>query len=317
MFKRKVQWPEGKQFAFTIVDDTDNATVGKIKPIYDLLKQLEFKTTKTVWTLPIRGDETHYRFTETLENENYRNFILDLQSSGFEIAMHGIRGTSSERDQVIQGMEKYKDIIGSYPSIHINHARNKDNLYWGLERLHKWQLKLKRYAGDGTAGYGHKENQQYFWGDLAKKHVKYVRNNVFFDINTLKCDPFMPYYDGRFPYVNSWFSSSDGNDAHAFCRLLAPRNLNRLEKEGGLCIVYTHFGGQYENNTFLGPDGGVVPQVADVLHKLSERNGWYVPAGEILNYLRSDPIPSINLLQQITLFKNQKMDRLKYALRSS
>ncbi|MGI6449930.1 MAG: hypothetical protein ACOX3R_06475 [Desulfitobacteriia bacterium] len=43
-----IQWPDGKRFAFTIIDDNDNATVQNNKPIYDLLLALGMKTTKTV-----------------------------------------------------------------------------------------------------------------------------------------------------------------------------------------------------------------------------------------------------------------------------
>jgi hypothetical protein len=47
----KVKWPNGKAFAFTIVDDTENSTVENMKPVYDLPGSLGFLTTKTVWPL--------------------------------------------------------------------------------------------------------------------------------------------------------------------------------------------------------------------------------------------------------------------------
>jgi len=43
----KIAWPNGKRFAFTIVDDTDWAAVERVKPVYDLLARLGLKTTKT------------------------------------------------------------------------------------------------------------------------------------------------------------------------------------------------------------------------------------------------------------------------------
>ena len=36
----KIQWPDGKKFAFTIVDDTDNGTVGNTKP-FMIFMQME------------------------------------------------------------------------------------------------------------------------------------------------------------------------------------------------------------------------------------------------------------------------------------
>ena len=47
----RFEFPQGKRFAFTIVDDTDVATVANVKPLYDLLHELGFRTTKTVWPL--------------------------------------------------------------------------------------------------------------------------------------------------------------------------------------------------------------------------------------------------------------------------
>jgi hypothetical protein len=44
-----MNWPNNKDFAFTIIDDTDNSTVSNVKPIYNLLADLGLKTTKTVW----------------------------------------------------------------------------------------------------------------------------------------------------------------------------------------------------------------------------------------------------------------------------
>ena len=44
-----MRWPEDKAFAFTIIDDTDYATIENIKPVYDFLYDAGLKTTKTVW----------------------------------------------------------------------------------------------------------------------------------------------------------------------------------------------------------------------------------------------------------------------------
>src|SRR5271165_313130 len=36
----KPAWPQGKRFAFTIVDDTDRSTVENVGPVYDFLLEL-------------------------------------------------------------------------------------------------------------------------------------------------------------------------------------------------------------------------------------------------------------------------------------
>src|SRR6185436_5946929 len=42
-------FPGGARFAFTVMDDTDVATVENIRPIYRLFESLGMRTTKTVW----------------------------------------------------------------------------------------------------------------------------------------------------------------------------------------------------------------------------------------------------------------------------
>ena len=74
MSNRNIIWPQGKDFAFSIVDDTDNATLENISAIYDLLTELNLKTTKTVWMYDSRD-----RFAgDTIQNEAYRNFLFKL-----------------------------------------------------------------------------------------------------------------------------------------------------------------------------------------------------------------------------------------------
>ena len=41
----KLKLPDGKKFIFTIIDDTDDAFLNKIRPIYDLLYKNNIITT--------------------------------------------------------------------------------------------------------------------------------------------------------------------------------------------------------------------------------------------------------------------------------
>ena len=82
-------FPGGKRFAFTIIDDTDVATVENLKPIYDLLYECGMRTTKTVWPVRCLEGSKVFGSSQTLEDDDYRAFILDLQRRGFEITWHG------------------------------------------------------------------------------------------------------------------------------------------------------------------------------------------------------------------------------------
>ena len=230
-------WPENKDFAFTIVDDTDFATLSKIKPVYDYLFKNNIITTKTVWTFPSRD-----RFTgQCLLDEEYYQFILDLKSKGFEIGIHGIGSGDFNREEIIQGMEIFKNKLGLYPDLHTNHAINPYNIYWGNSSYHSILKLYSRIRRSKENFYGEKTGSKYFWGDFFKANIKYIRGKICDDINTLKFDPEMPFRDKNKKFCNFWFSSSDGREVLRFNKLLSKENINKLVAEKGLCIVYTHF----------------------------------------------------------------------------
>ena len=43
------------KFRFSIIDDTDDATLENIKPVYDFLHKKKIYITKTVWVYPPNG----------------------------------------------------------------------------------------------------------------------------------------------------------------------------------------------------------------------------------------------------------------------
>ncbi len=65
-----------------------------------------------------------------------------------------------------------------------------------------------------------------------------------------------------------------------FNNLLSLRNQDKLEREGGVCIVYTHFAYGFVKN------GKVNSETKSLLEQLAERNGWFVPVTQLLDYLR-------------------------------
>ena len=272
-----MKWPLNKEFAFTIIDDTDNATVEKIKPIYDYLKSKNIKTTKTVWVYPSRNV---YK-GGVIQDNDYLEFLLKIESEGFEIQSHNVGSGDFRRDEIIQGFDIFKEKFKRYPSLHINHSSNPDNIYWGYKRYGVFLRSLmKLFARKTRRFYGDEIESKYFWGDLSKKHIKYIRNRVFRGINTLNYDPKMPYADRNKKYSNYWFSSSDGHGIEEFNRLTSKENIDRLINENGLSIVYTHFA-----FGFLEQNGLINRQFKENMDYIISKNGWFVPASEILDYL--------------------------------
>src|ERR1041385_2008787 len=118
---------------------------------------------------------------------------------------------------------------------------------------------------------GHVPGSAEFWGDLCQQQIRYVRNFVFSEINTLKVCPWMPYHDPLRPFVNLWYASSEGAQAPQFLETIREENQERLEEERGCCIMYTHFGLGYYR------DGRLAPRFVELMTRLAKRNGWFVP----------------------------------------
>ncbi|WP_316367743.1 hypothetical protein [Candidatus Thiodiazotropha sp. CDECU1] len=282
-----MRFPGGAKFAFTVFDDTDVSTVANVAPVYDLLDELGFRTTKSVWML--RGDTEGSNFarSETMQDKHYREFVLDLHKRGFEIAFHGAAMESSRREDVMAALKSFAQEFGSPPNAHANHAENRDNLYWGGERFSSLPLRMlawmisKLRSDNDPAFSGNHPDSPYFWGDLCQQQVKYVRNFCLDNINLLNVNPSMPYHNPRKPYVNYWFSALDAPNVTSFNHLLTQSAVDRLEEQGGVCIVATHFG------KFFVRDGVVDPSTQSILEYISGKNGWYVPVSELLDYMQS------------------------------
>jgi hypothetical protein len=277
-----MKYPEGKRFAFTILDDTDDSTLENVKPVYDALKAHGVRTTKTVWPVDCPEGSRIYFAADTLAREPYLKFVRDLQADGFEIAFHGATMESSERERTVRALEVFRREFGAYPALFCNHGQNRDNLYWGRKRFRTgWvrglvgllrKVPSSHYLGDV-------EGSEFFWGDLCRERIRYVRNWTFPHLDMLEVNPDMPYRTAGTPYVNLWFSTADAPDVEAFVRLLTRQNLERLEAAGGLCIISTHLGKGFARG------GSLDPRVRRLLEELERKPGWYVPVSQMLDYL--------------------------------
>lgn len=279
-----MRFPEGKRFAFTIIDDTDVATVENVRPIYRLLERLGMRTTKTVWPLRCPEGSRDFSSSQTLEDPEYAEFALDLQRRGFEIASHGATMESSERQRTVLGLERMRETFGSYPAVHANHANNRENLYWGPARVDNPLVRaVYRRAMRGPVDFdGHNEGSPYWWGDLARERIRYVRNLTFDALDVTSVNPTMPYTDPRRPLVNWWFSAADAENCAFFNELVSREAQDRLEQQNGVAIVATHFGKGFVEN------GRVNKETSALLESLSRRNGWFVPVGELLDWMKEN-----------------------------
>ncbi|MBN2579218.1 MAG: hypothetical protein JXB10_09525 [Pirellulales bacterium] len=276
----KITWPENKQFAFTVFDDTDAATLENVGPVYAFLRDCGFRTTKSCW--PVAGDPRQGTYQgQTCEDADYLHWAQELQAQGFEIGWHNATWHGLPREGVLDALDAFHRYFGQYPVTATNHNYD-EGIYWGDNRLnHFYRLIYQVVTRRHNAGRyrGHIEGDKYFWGDLCKERIKYYRNFVFQDINTLKACPVMPYHDPQRPYVNYWFASANGKNVREFNRCLREKDQDRLEEEGGACIMYTHFASGFSEN------GKLEPRFRTLMERLSKKNGWFVPVATLLDHL--------------------------------
>ncbi len=275
-----ITWPDGKSFAFTIFDDTDYSTLDNTVPVYKFLSDYGFRTTKSIW--PIKGTETPRIGGSTCEDTDYLNWINRLRDNGFEIALHNATYHTSTRHDTIRGIDRFKELFSDFPSSHANHSGCDEGVYWGdarLTGLNRLIYNILTMNKNKNAFKGHVEDSFLFWGDICREQIKYVRNFVFDDINTLNACPYMPYFDKKRPYVNNWFASSEGAKVESFCDTIIEKNQDRLVGEGGACIMYTHLACGFYT------DGKLNPRFKELMKRLSKLNGWFVPVSTLLDYI--------------------------------
>jgi hypothetical protein len=127
---------------------------------------------------------------------------------------------------------------------------------------------------------GHVDGHSRFWGDVCFEKIRYCRNLVYTEIDTLQACPWMPYHDPLRPYVRAWFSSSEGANCPRYLKTVQEANQDRLEQEGGACIMYTHFGHGFVDS------GALNARFSALMLRLSRKNGWFTPVSTLLDYIR-------------------------------
>lgn len=277
-----IRWPEGKSFAFSIFDDTDLAVPGNFEKVYSCLGEKGLRTTKSVWPVTAKGFEPRSVAGSTCDDSEYLAHVLSLQRSGFEVGYHLSFHTGQKRAEILRGLDRFKELFGHDPVSMSNHASSEEGIYWGPARISMplravYRTLMRRPWGSPHSG--EQESSPYFWGDLCRERVRYVRNFVFEEIDTLGANPEMPYHDVRRPYVNAWFSSTHAPEINTCLAALSEPRQDLLEASGGACILYTHFGAGFQK------DGQLNTRFKELIERLSRKNGWFVPVGTLLDHV--------------------------------
>ncbi|HZS54833.1 MAG TPA: hypothetical protein VFA65_10550 [Bryobacteraceae bacterium] len=278
--REPIRWPDNRTFAFSVFDDPDAQTLDGCRAVYDFLAGLGLLTTIGVWPCrPVREPNSP---GETCGNDDYLAYVRDLQARGFEIGYHNTTPHSSFREEIAEGLRVFRGYFGHERPITMANHYNAEAIYWGCDRLSGSRRSLYRMLQPRNSSrfFGNMRGSAYFWGDVCEEHVQYCRNFVFPKINTLSVCPFMPYHDAEKPFVKYWYASSEGANVESFVRTLSEPNQDLLEQEGGACLMYAHFGHGFVR------DGKLDARFRSLMTRLSKKNGWFVPAAALLDFLR-------------------------------
>ena len=278
----KIQWPEGKAFAFTVFDDTDLSIPGNFEKVYEFLHELGFKTTKSVW--PTSGHYARPRHPQgsTCEDPEYLKKVLEIQSRGTEIGFHNSFELALERADIVKGLDEFKRLFGHFPRAMSNHGVSTEAVYWGEARLDGVPRAIYRilHGFVRKRSWGHIPGQKYFWGDLCRDRIEYVRSYTLPGLDIGSECPETPYHDPLRPYVNQWFTSTEAPNLDSFLRAISEKNQDRLERDGGVSILYTHFAAGFQK------DGEVDPEFRRLMSRLAAKNGWFAPVSTVLDFIR-------------------------------
>lgn len=270
--------PKEFDFAFIIVDDTDCAILPDIAEVYSLLAKNGIRSTKTVWSFPPKDEPKNYG--GSLSDLDYSEWINNLSEKGFEIGLHNVGSGSFKRREIKQGLNRFHQVLGYNPKIHVNHSYNPDNIYSGDKRFGKFFQVLIRIIYPNYKGFdGENPRSAHFWGDLHKKYIKYSRNIELPSLDISKYFNQLPFiYKNKKKYSNYWYPVTFAPNPWMWNRLVNKKSIDKLEKNRGIAIVYTHFGYYHLESNEMDA------KFVESINYIGKKNAWCVTISEFLDY---------------------------------
>jgi len=245
-----------------------------------------------------------------LADEKELKFYKQLVNQGHEIGMHTPTDGADKREIVIKAFETFKDIFGHYPKVYVEH-RCADNLechqssgadpgsnYYITDLLNHygpWCWIISPSALPFSDRYTYynllsKKNRSPFnmyllkqWG-IFKKFVKTgkwkQKNGNEYLLANENGSPFDNYALAKYGLLKGFRRSGRAKDAcgNGFLRWYSMRNIDLLEKNLGLAIVYTHL-----NTNWLDRNSKKMRRdIEKRLEYIASKNVWLATASDIL-----------------------------------
>jgi len=301
-------YPNGHPFAFTLVHDADGAYSQRLSPLFDVFDDIGVKITATAFVFWAEwADNGHiwskWRKTESKDDEFFapecvplvdeieREFYMRLAERGHEIGMHTPSETSSTRQDIVRAFEFFKQVFGHYPTVYVEHSASEKK---DAQRSEGSAPESVYYNTDLLNSYAPWVWLDDHWGVPHKSHPR------FYDIRAVNGSPFNKQATELYG-INKAFHRAGKwgeGDGDGFLAWYSEENIDSLEKNRGLALVYTHLDKKWLDRGTRKMRGAI----KDRLRYLASKNGWFVPAGTILDRLRA--------VQKINLYHNERSLRI-------
>ena len=309
--RTNLDYPSGAEFAFTILDDTDDTTVINGRPVYDFLSKLGLRTTKTVWAFDTSPENRGPYFAgETLDSPEYLTWVKELSSDGFEIAFHNATMGSSIRKDTISALDLIEKELDIAIRLHCNHGQNKENLYWGIERYSSFLLKGLFSFISKLRSYpcfeGNQPDSPYYWADIAADRLSYIRAFTFRQLNGMAISPGRPYQNPAEQLSPLFFNTADAPNINAFNKLVNPDSIDKLRKQRGWTIISTHLGKGFYSKNKIDSD------FKNTMEYLASLPGYFAPVSELLDFLKINVGSNkLSCIEQFCMECSHVSDRVK------
>jgi hypothetical protein len=281
-------YPDGYDFAFTIVHDADSAYSRRLAPLFEAFDDLSFKFTVTVF--PFWADWadkgriwSHWHRLEAPDREFFapkavplvdaseREFYKTLAARGHEIGMHSASDTSDTRNDVMRAFEYFRQVFGAHPSVYVEHSAPSNK--------------------EAQANEGANPRSIYYTTDLLNRYGSWVwvdgpgglpdqNRDSFYDVIAANGSPFNGLAVARYGIKKAFMRTGRWKEAggDGFLQWYSEANIDSLARNGGLALVYTHL-----DSRWLDPETRKLRgAIQSRLRYIASKPGWFVPAGTIL-----------------------------------
>lgn len=243
-----------------------------------------------------------------LEDPREMTFYRGLADNGHEIGLHTASDSHDVRDETQRAFDYYYSEFGKYPPVYVEHRDNLQNHqrsgadpaseYYITDILNQykpwvWIVSPSAipYAGQGRyfdvlseqrplVGYRIARS----WGTL-KEFIKTsewdTKNGRMYETIRRGGTPIDHYARQKFGLAKAFRRSGRHQDAHGdgFLHWHTDKNLDALERHGGLALVYTHL-----NTRWLDKQTGEIrTDIRERLAAVASRNVWLATASSILD----------------------------------